>query len=181
MTRFGVRLLVAVLAFGLGLLTDSVRRRVEQSQFSNPVIEQQRLPSENFVGTGMINMFMEHYRRESDNAYVRFGCFVRSSEADALVLLRTQIPARVVQKTDVLDLKGSKIGERVVSDSAGPSAEAEIEWNEGSRLFSIKASSVADAIAFENSKVWVGGGCWDFNSFLIPTPPSNKHLQRTRR
>ena len=165
MTRFGVRLLVAVLALGLGLLTHSARLRLEQSQSFNPVIEQQRLPSENFVGTGMINMFMEHYRRESDGAYVRFGCFVRSSEAAALVLVQNVSPEQVVQKTDVLDNKGSKIGERVVRGSGDPSTGAEIEWNEGSRLFHIVAPSVADAITFENSKVWVGGECWNFNSF----------------
>ncbi len=165
MFRFGVRLLAAVLAFGLGFLAHSARRRIEQSQSFNPVIEQQRLPSEDFVGTGIIDMLMEDYRRESDGAYVRFGCSVRSSEADALVLVRNVSPERLVQKTDVLDINGSKIGERVVTGSGEPSSGAVIEWNEGSRLFSIRAPSLADAITFENSKVWVGGGCWDFNSF----------------
>ncbi len=165
MTRFGVRFLVAVLALGLGLLAHSARGRLEQSQSSGPVIEQQRLPSEDFVGTGIIDMFMEHYRRESDGAHVRFGCSVRSSEAAALVLLQNVNPERLVQKTDVLDIKGSKIGERVVRRSGEPSTGAVIEWNEGSRLFHIEAPSVADAITFENSKVWVGEGCWDFHSF----------------
>lgn len=129
------------------------------------MIEQQRLPSENFVGTGIIDMFMEDYRRESDGAYVRFGCSVRSSEAVALVWVRNVNPAHLVQKTDVLDIRGSKIGERVVSGSGEPSTRAVIGWNEGSRLFYIEAPSVADAITFENSKVWIGGGCWDFRSF----------------
>ena len=164
MARFGMRLLVAVLALGLGLLAHSTRRRLEQSQSFNPVIEQQRLPSENFVGTGITFSFMEDYRRESDDTFVRFGCFVRSSEADALFLVRNVSPEQIVQKTDVLDIKGSKIGERVVRGFGEPSSGAEIEWNEGSRLFYIVAPSVADAITFENSKVWVGGGCWDFNS-----------------
>jgi len=181
MVRVGVRLLAAVLAFGLGLLAHSARRRVEQSQSSNPVIEQQRLPSEDFVGTGLIDMFMEDYRRESDGAYVRFGCSVCSSEAAALVLVRSVNSADLVQKTDVLDIRGSKIGEREVTGSGEPASGAVIEWNEGSRLFYIQAPSVADAITFENSKVWVGSGCWDFSSFLIRTPPPNKRLERTRQ
>jgi|GEM_PF-5642382 len=115
MAQFSVRLLVAVLAFGLGLMAQSARRRVEQSLSSNPVIEAQRLPSENFVGTGMIDMFMENYRRESDGAYLRFGCYVRSSEAAALVLVRNANPEGVIQKTDVLDINGGKVGERVMS------------------------------------------------------------------
>jgi len=162
MARFSVRLLVAVLAFGLGLMAQSARRRVEQSLSSNPLIEAQRLPSENFVGTGFIDMFMEDYRRESDGAYVRFGCSVRSSEVAALVLVRSVNPEGVIQKTDVLDINGAKVGERVM---AGGPTGASIFWNEGQRLFHIEASSVADAITFENSKVWVGEGCWDFTSF----------------
>ena len=165
MARFGLRLLVALLAFGMGLLAHSARRRVDQFQSSNPVIEQQGLPSEKFVGTGIIDMFMEDYRRESDGAYVRFGCSVRSSEAAALDLLPTESAADLLQKTDVLDVNGSKIGERVVMGSSEPSTGAVIEWNEGSRFFHIDAPSVADAIIFENSKAWVGSGCWDFHSF----------------
>ena len=166
MTRFGVRLLVAVLAFGLGLLAHSTRRRVERSLYSNPVIEVQRLPSETFVGTGTIDMFMEDYVRESDGAYVRFGCFVRSSEADALVLVRNVSWQIIIQQTDVLDIKGSKIGERVMS--CGPSTGASVTWNEGRQIFDIDAPSVADAITFENSKVWAGRGCWDFGPFITP-------------
>ncbi len=165
MTRFSVRLLVAVLAFGLSLLAHSAQRRLEQSLSSYPVMEQQRLPSEDFVSTGIIDMFMESYSRESDGAYVRFGCADRSSEAAALVLVQSVPPAHTVQKTDVLDIRGSKIGERVVEGSGDPSTRAVIIWNEGSRLFYIAATSVADAINFENSKVWVGSECGDFRSF----------------
>jgi hypothetical protein len=107
MGRFGLRLLVAVLAFGVGLLASSARRHVDQFQSSNPVIEQQRLPSDRFIGTGIIDMFMEDYRRESDGAYARFGCSVRSSEADALNLMQNVRAADLLQKTDVLDINGS--------------------------------------------------------------------------
>jgi len=163
MTRFTLRLLVSVLAFGLGLLAHTARHSFQQLSSSNPVIEQVTLPSENFVGTGMIDMFMEDYRRESDGAYVRFGCSVRASAADALILVRNGNSGNPGERRDVLDISGSKIGERVVSGE--PSTAATVIWNEGSRLFYIEAPSIADAITFENSKVWVGGGCWDFSSF----------------
>lgn len=166
MNRFGVRLLVAVLAFGLGLLAYSTRRRVERSLSSNPVIDEQRLPSETFVGTGMIDMFMEDYVRESDGADVRFGCFV-SSEAGALVQVRNVSWQFIIQRGDVLDIRGSKIGERVMT--GGLSTGARVTWNEGRQVFYIEASSVADLITFENSKVWAGRGCWDFGQ-LIRTP-----------
>ena len=162
MTRFSVKLLASVLAFGLGLLAHSARRSFQQWSSSNPVIEQVTLPSENFVGTGNIDMFMEDYRRESDGAYVRFGCYVRASADDALSEVRNGNSGNPGERRDVLDISGSKIGERVVSGE--PSTEATVTWNEGSRLFYIAAPSVADAITFENSKVWVGGGCWDFSS-----------------
>jgi hypothetical protein len=163
MTRFSVKLLVSVLAFGLGLLAHTARRSFQQWSSSNPVIEQVTLPSENFVGTGNIDMFMEDYRRESDGAYVRFGCSVRTSAADALSLVRNGNSGNPGERRDVLDIRGSKIGERVVSGE--PSTVATVIWNEGSRLFYIEAPSIADAITFENSKVWVGSGCWDFSSF----------------
>ena len=163
MTRFSVKLLASVLAFALGLLTHTARRSFQQWSSSNPVIEQVTLPSENFVGTGMIDMFMEDYRRESDGAYVRFGCTIRASAADALSLVRNGNSGNPGERRDVLDIRGSKIGERVVSGE--PSTVATVIWNEDSRLFYIEAPSIADAITFENSKVWVGSGCWDFSSF----------------
>jgi hypothetical protein len=110
----------------------------------------------------MIDMFMEDYRRESDGAYVRFGCTVRASAADALRLVRNGNSGNPGERRDVLDINGSKIGERVVSGE--PSTVATVIWNEASRLFYIEAPSIADAITFENSKVWVGSGCWDFSS-----------------
>ena len=177
MARFSERLLVALLAFGLGLLAHTARRSLQQSASSNPVIEQLRLPSESFEGTGIIDMFMEDYRRESDGALVRFGCSVRASAADALILVRNGSEARLGERRDVLNINGSKIGERVVSGE--PFTVATVKWNEGSRLFYIEAPSIADAITFENSKVWVGSGCWDFSSFLIRTPPP-KRLHGTR-
>jgi hypothetical protein len=107
-------------------------------------------------------MFMEDYPRESDGAFVRFGCSVRASESKALVLVRNVNPKSLFQKTDVLDIKGWKIGERVMS--GGPSTGATVTWNEGRRLFYIDASSVADAITFESSKVWIAAGCFDVSS-----------------
>jgi hypothetical protein len=174
-----VRLLVAAVAFSLGLLAHAGRRSFEQASPFNPMIEQHRLPSETFVGTGIINSFREWYGRESDGASVRFGCSVSSSDEAALVLVRSVNPDSLIQKTDVLDIKGSRIGERVVS--GGPSTGGAVTWNEGSRFFDIEGPSVADAIAFENSKVWIGRGCWDFSSFSIQRPPPNKRLERTRR
>ena len=177
MARFSIRLLVSVLAFGLGLLAHTARRAFEQSCFSNPVIEPVRLPSESFVGTGDIDMFMEDYRRESDGAYLLFGCSDRASAADALILVRSR-RSGPGERRDVLDVSGSKIGERVILGE--PFTRATITWNESARLFYIDAPSIADAIAFENSKVWVGRGCWDLSPFPIPTPPPKKRLQRTR-
>jgi len=122
------------------------------------------LPSDTFEGTGIIDMFMEFYVRESDGANVRFGCSDRSSEAAALKLVRWHDRATVVETTDVLDEQGHRIGERVVSGSSAPVFGAEIEWNEGARLFHIEADSIEDAKVFEISKVWRDGGCWDFSS-----------------
>jgi hypothetical protein len=163
MSRFVVRLLVAALAFGLGLLAHSARSSFQRFRSSNPVIEQLTLPSDTFVGTGMVDMFMEDFFRESDKAYVRFGCSIRSSSAAALVLVRNGSTARLGERRDVLDVNGTKVGERVIEGDA--SSAATISWNEGSRLFYIEAPSVADAITFENSKVWAGRECWDFHSF----------------
>src|SRR5438128_2292993 len=71
---------------------------------------------------------------------------------------------RPLEKTDVRDPKGTKIGERVVWDSPPPS-EAEVTWNEGAKLFEILAPSLQDALTFEKSNVWKNSGCWDFRSF----------------
>jgi hypothetical protein len=116
-----------------------------------------------FQGTGISDMFIEDYRRPSDGAIVRFGCSDRASAAKALSLVRPGRDARPVEKTDVYDAQGTKIGERVVWDSRPPS-EAEVTWNEGARLFYIYAPSLQDALTFEKSNVWKGAGCWDFRS-----------------
>ena len=164
MARLGIRLLVAILTFSFGLLLQAARQSLRHnSQPAKSLIEKPAQPSNTFVGTGSIDMFMEDYLRASDRTIVRFGCSDRPSAATALRLVRIGRDARLVEKTNVFDAKGVKIGERVVWDSGNPSYGAGVEWNEGARLFYIRADSLRDAITFEESQVWKGAGCWDFS------------------
>src|SRR5690348_13244294 len=59
--------------------------------------------STQFERTGITDMFMEDYRRPSDDAIVRFHCSDRASEAEALSLVRGSSTARFVERTDVFD------------------------------------------------------------------------------
>ena len=157
------RFAVALLAFGVGISVHVVRVRLDRWLEQKPVIESVRLPSDTFEGTGIIDMFMEFYQRPSDGASARYGCSDRSSATAALRLLRNT-GSPLVEKTNVLNKVGVKIGERVVWNSGESLYGAGVEWNEGSRLFYIHATSLLDALTFEKSKVWRGAGCWDFRS-----------------
>jgi hypothetical protein len=77
-----------------------------------------------------------------------------------------------MEKTNVVNVQGAKVGERIVCD-ANDSSEAKVMWNEGSRQFHINAPSLEDALTFEKSKVWMSAGCLDFQSFqpCHPTKP----------
>jgi hypothetical protein len=118
-------------------------------------------------------MFMEYYRRASDGAGVEYGCFERDSEGTALGIVRSQREVPLVEKTIVADAGGTKIGERAVWDRHGLTY-ATIRWNQGARLFKIQAPSLADALTFEKSRVWVGKRCEDMRSF-------DKRRHRTNR
>jgi hypothetical protein len=117
-----------------------------------------------FQPTGVIDMFMEYYKRPLDGAVARFGCSDRASEAKALMLIRTESSLPLIERTNVTDSSGAKIGERVVWDSQ-PLSWARVEWNEHARLFSIWAPSLQDALTFEKSKAWQPSGCWDAHSW----------------
>src|SRR5213595_1708395 len=56
--------------------------------------------STNFERTGLIDMFAEAYRRTSDGATVMFHCSDRPSDAKALLLVRNERDAPLVEKTD---------------------------------------------------------------------------------
>ena len=118
-------------------------------------------------------MFMEYYRRSSDGAGVEYGCFDRGSEATALSIVRSQRAVPTVEKTIVVDAGGAKIGERAIWDRHGLTY-ATIRWNQGARLFEIQSPSLADALTFEQSRVWVGKPCENMRSF-------DKQRHRTNR
>ncbi len=163
MARLGVRLLAALLTFSLGLLSHAARKSLRhESHPPKPPAEKPAPPSNTFEGTGVIDSFMEDYFRASDGAVVRFGCSVRSSEAKALRIVRVGRGTGLVEKSNVLNTEGVKVGERSVWDSGDPSSGAAVVWNEGARLFYIDARSLKDALTFEESQVWKGAGCWDF-------------------
>ena len=90
------------------------------------------------------------------------------------MLVRNGDTNRRVEKTDVLDGNGTKIGERVLWKPLGD-FEASITWNERARLFAIGSPSLQDALTFEKAKVWVEmPGCADGGS--RPWPQANKSL-----
>src|SRR5204863_3591873 len=108
--------------------------------------------------------FMEFYRRPSDGAFARFGCLDRASEATALILVRSAGVTRLIERTNVIDTSGTKIGKRVVWD-ARPLSWAHVEWNERARVFSIEAPSLQDALTLEQSKAWQPVDCLDARSW----------------
>jgi hypothetical protein len=164
MARFGARLLAAILTFSFGLLLHAACQSLhDEPRPSIPMIEKPAEPSNTFLATGSVDMFMEDYLRNSDKTIVRFGCSDRPTSKIALSLVSIKPDARTVEKTNVYNAKGIKIGERVVWDYGNPSYGAGVEWNEGARLFYIRADSLRDATTFEESKAWRGAGCWDFS------------------
>jgi len=165
MNHIVARILVALLTFSLGLfLHASCRRSHQSAKVAKPPTPARAVAPPTFQGTGIIDMFMEDYRRPSDGAIVRFHCSDRASEAKALLLVRNERTTPLMEKTDVVDASGTKIGERVVWNSRD-SADAEITWNECARLYAINAQSLEDALTFEKSKAWEPAGCWDARSW----------------
>jgi hypothetical protein len=161
MTSLVPQLFAAVLALSIAFLSfGSCRQSREQTAATAPT------PGDatDFVGTGAIDDFKEYYRRPSDGAIVRYGCYDRDSDDTALKIIRSQREARVIEKTVVSDATGVKIGERIVWNATSLD-DAAIYWNQGARLFSIQARSLTDALTFEKSRVWVGASCEDMRSF----------------
>jgi len=165
MNHIVARILVALLTFSLGLFLHTAYRQSHQS------VTVAKLPTPawavsptTFQGTGVSGMFKEDYRRPSDGAIVKFHCSDRASEVKALLLVRNERTTPVIEKANVVDASGTKIGERVVWNSHD-SAHAEIKWNERARLFTINAQSLQDALTFETSKAWEPARCWDARSW----------------
>jgi hypothetical protein len=119
------------------------------------------LPTE-FEDAGLSDGTVEEYRRRSDGLIVKFHCSDQASLEKALVLVGNGTDVGLVERTNVVDSSGTKIGERVVQKSRG--YDAAIRWNEGARFFSIDAESLKDALLFEKSKPW-GPGCRDDRSW----------------
>ena len=166
MNRFVIRISAAFLTFSLGLFTHAAYRQSHQQPDVRAVLPLEVVAaSTDFEPTGITDMFMEDYRRQSDGALARFGCSDRASVDAAFAIVRNKREARLVEKTAMLDAKGVKIGERVVWDATSDSNEAVIRWNKGARLFSVHAPSLPEALAFEESKVWLSAGCWDARSW----------------
>jgi len=181
MNHILARILAALLTFSFGLFLSAACRRSHQlATVAKPPTPARAVSPTTFQGTGIVDMFMEDYRRPSDGVIVRFHCSDRASEAKALLLVqnerttplagKTHVAVRnerttpLVEKTDVVDAGGTRIGERVVWDSRG-SVNAGITWNERARLFSINAQSLQDALTFEKSRAWEPAGCWDARSW----------------
>jgi hypothetical protein len=160
MTSLVPQLFIPVLALTIGVLSfGSCRQTRDQIAATIPT----PVPTNDFVATGAIDDFKEYYRRPSDGAIVRYGCYDRDSDDTALRLVRGQREVRVIERTLVSDAAG-KIGERIVWDATSLD-DAAIVWNQGARLFSIQAHSLTDALTFEKSRVWVCAPCEDMRSF----------------
>ena len=152
------RLIISLLACCIGALAFVSCRQATRLSTVASVTALPTPLSTRFEETGVTDDGLtEEYRRPSDDAIVTFYCADQTSEAKALQLVRLESTARLVERTDVVDSSGKKIGERVVWLSPYGAA---IEWNEGARFFDIGAESVTKARTFEKSKAW-RPGCWD--------------------
>lgn len=171
MTRWTIRVLVALATFSLGLASAKLvilhGRPASQSFTINNAKAPEPESDSSFIkfeNTGDIDMNLTYYR-SSDGAGVQYGCF----EEGYLFSLARDIPVEdryvhIVEHTPKFNAKGIRVGERIVSLYArGLDMRAEISWTEGSRSYLISAPTLRYALAFEKSKVWADGGCMDFN------------------
>jgi hypothetical protein len=178
MNRLITRVLIALFTFTVGLMSAKLLVLHQGPSLQLNKVEAQHvalsLPASQvltFEDTGLNDMFLDFYR-SSDGAGItdggfRYGCFEKGSESKALESVRgKKFESRMIERTNILNDKGAKVGERVVWDSSNnPYQGATIEWSESTRIFAIHAPSVKYALAFEKSKAWVAQPCVDFDSF----------------